>query len=208
VEYQRRFYTTCKDHWAGPIGAYGFSEFIRAATAAGVADYTHVAGAADTVLATDTFWQENNRKDYPGGYEVDINWQYHPLEGHTTMFTPQQEAAIVQAAADTTAILHELIGPWPSWVPGSDPKTSARSAVAWLQTIDANIWNMSAVVHTMSAALAAATANPDITEQQIKTIFEQALVSHIDGTLSLHIGGSPAPVPVAPSQNPPTPPAA
>jgi hypothetical protein len=124
------------------------------------------------------------------------------------MFTPQQETAIVQAAADTTQILNQLMGPWPSWVVGSEPLATGRTAVDWLRTIDANVWNMSAVVHTMSAALAAATANPDITAGEIKTIFDQSLAAHIDITGSVHIGPTPGPVPVAPSQNPPAPPAA
>lgn len=208
TEYQRLFYQTCKGRgWAGPVGGYGFSEFTQAITAAGVADWTHVAGAQSTVLPGDTFWQENNRRDYPSGYQVDINWQYHPL-GDTNVFTQQQESAIVQAADLTnrmapavTQILNQLMGPWPSWVPGSDPKTTERTLVDWVRTIDAAVFSMTGLVQTMAAAM----KNPDITKEELTSLFDQALASHLDITGSLHIGPTSAPVTVAPSQNPPTP---
>jgi hypothetical protein len=80
VDYQRRFRACVQEGgWVGPIGAYGFSEYTRAVTRAGLADWTHVAGSASTVLPTDTFWQDNTRRDHPGGVEVDINYQYHPI---------------------------------------------------------------------------------------------------------------------------------
>lgn len=208
TEYQRRFYQTCKGRgWAGPVGGYGFSEFTRAIVAAGVADWTHVAGAGSTVQATDTFWQDNTRKDFPGGYEVDINYQFHPL-GANSVFTQQQESAIVAAADLTnrmapalTQVLNQLMGPWSSWVPGSDPQATERTLVDWVRTIDANLWATMGLVQTIAQAM----KNPDITKEELTTIFDQALTTHLDITGSLHIGPTPAPGPVTPSQNPPTP---
>lgn len=65
--------------WRGPLGVYGFAEYTSAAWQHALADWTHVAGPESTLQPYDTFWQDNNHRDYLGFVQVDVNYQRHPF---------------------------------------------------------------------------------------------------------------------------------
>lgn len=85
--------------WTGPVGAYGFDEFTRAAWSRNIASWTHVAGPQSTLAPYDTFWQDNNTHAYVGGVQVDVNYQRNPFR---TPQPPEEEMdRIVLPASET-----------------------------------------------------------------------------------------------------------
>lgn len=75
VQYQTGFFNTVRAAgWLGRVGCYGFSEFIYAAQAAGVADWFWCCGSAASIPGWTTFWQDNTQTTSIGGVSADIDW--------------------------------------------------------------------------------------------------------------------------------------
>lgn len=90
VQYQTGFYCTVKSAgWAGPVGAYGFAEFLTAVRGAGVADWHWQCGAWSQVNRGWVHLYQRNGSGGPvqpyaasatvGGIAVDINDQLLPF---------------------------------------------------------------------------------------------------------------------------------
>jgi Domain of unknown function (DUF1906) len=89
VAYQSGFYDTAKAAgWQGPVGAYGFDEFITAAVAAGKAEWTWRCGAPPAPGSGVTMWQRNGSDGQAAqttvaGIACDISDQLRPFPAAT-----------------------------------------------------------------------------------------------------------------------------
>lgn len=80
VRYQAGFYRTIKESgWLGPVGAYGFPEFLTAVRSAGVADWFHGCGPRSAQPAWVNVWQDNTGTYLVGGAPDDADWVQIPL---------------------------------------------------------------------------------------------------------------------------------
>lgn len=71
VAYQSGFYDAAKvAGWRGPVGAYGFDEFITAAVAAGKAEWTWRCGTPPPPGSDVTMWQRNGSDGQPAQTSV------------------------------------------------------------------------------------------------------------------------------------------
>jgi hypothetical protein len=88
--YQAGFYDTVKAAgWAGPVGGYGFSEFLVAIQAAGKADWTWQAGTYPAAGSNVNLWQRNGSDGAPtqmtiAGTVVDIDDVLIPITAPIT----------------------------------------------------------------------------------------------------------------------------
>lgn len=90
VEYQMGFHDTVKARgWTGPVGAYGFAEFLVAVHGGGAADWYWGAGTRSLLPPYTNVWQDNTGTINVGGSADDRDWILVPLPtgGMMTDFT-------------------------------------------------------------------------------------------------------------------------
>lgn len=95
--------------WTGPMGVYGFAEYVHAALAHGLADWTHLAGPQSTLTPLDTFWQDNTRKDYLGFVQVDVNYQLRPFRALTPVEDTMPERITLPSTPDPSVTYRRAI---------------------------------------------------------------------------------------------------
>lgn len=112
VAYQRGFRDAVRaTGWLGPVGGYGFSEFLIAIHDAGVADWYWGAGARSSMPAYTNIWQDNTRTILVGGSADDPDWVLIQLSGgnmdwsdqipfNQTPANPKQTAAVALCIAN------------------------------------------------------------------------------------------------------------
>jgi hypothetical protein len=99
VQYQRGFYQYVKGNgWAGPVGGYGFAEFLIAVHNAHVADWYWGAGQRSLLPPWVNIWQDNTGVINVGGRVADRDWIVVPLPpGGNVALTPDDINAIWSA---------------------------------------------------------------------------------------------------------------
>lgn len=116
VAYQRGFYDAVKaTGWLGPVGAYGFSEFLIAVHNAGCAEWYWGAGARSSMPPYTNIWQDNTGTINVGGSADDRDWILIPLSGGDMNLTDQLPDAKTVAGTGTvqealTAVLYGISG--------------------------------------------------------------------------------------------------
>lgn len=174
--YQAGFYSTVRaSEWAGPVGGYGFSEFIAAIRTGHIVDWTWQCGAHPSAGSGVNVWQRNGSNGEltqmtVGGITVDIDDLLVLIQGDdmswTDNLTNPHDAAQVERACD---LLWEI----DLW--------AARNGAA---------------LAGMSAAVAAATSNPAITAEALQQMIDTAVAQHVQITGTVQVGPAPT-VPTA-----------
>jgi hypothetical protein len=179
------------------VGAYGFGDAMDAAR--GHVDFFVQCGARAVVRPFVHIWQDNNVQPTVGGIQTDRLLVLKPItQGVSDMFEQPDRDALTQ-------VLNQLMGPWPSKVPGAPPEAKF-SLVDYARLIDKNmigllpqvasqgaqISQQGAQISGLVAALAAATKDPNITESRLRTVFSEELAAHIQITGTVDIHATPA----------------
>jgi hypothetical protein len=185
----------------GRVGAYGFFDAMDAAV--GHVDFFVQCGARSVVRDFVHIWQDNTFQPYVGGIQTDRLLVLKPInQGVPDMFDQPDRDALTQ-------VLNQLMGPWPSKVPGAPPEASF-SLVDWARVIDKNVFELmpqvaaqGAQISGLVAAIAAATTNTAITPEFVQKTIDAAVAAHvIPVTGTIQIGSAPAapaaPAPAAP----------
>jgi hypothetical protein len=204
VAYQAGFRDTVRAAgWRGPVGAYGFAEFLAAVRAAGVADWLWQCGTHPAAGSGVNLWQRNGSDGQItqmtiGGIRVDLDDLLVLISGGTmtdpldepigrlgTHYdgTPQIGGTDLRAiAAWSDAHWDQAIGL------GRDTLAVAKSTAAQLTTQGAQIAGLVSAVTTLTEANA---ANQPITKTELTDIVDQAVAQHVQITGTVQISAAP-----------------
>lgn len=131
VQYQAGFYRTIKaSGWLGPVGAYGFPEFLNAVRSAGVADWFHGCGSRSTQPTWVNVWQDNTGTYLVGGAPDDVDWILVPLPSQPIPPAPAPLAPVPQGDDDMVFIECPDRGVQALWSGGVLVAITSATAVA------------------------------------------------------------------------------
>ncbi|MCU1680925.1 MAG: hypothetical protein JWQ81_1664 [Amycolatopsis sp.] len=147
-------------------GTYGFLETLTGAHNAGVGSYFWLAGSQPSAANQQWIhlWQRNDGTAPVAGVQVDISEQYLPIGAPDMLLTDNVHM--------------------PNWA-GVDTPATVKTVNNCLAEDNIRIQQIAAAVVGLTAALAAATANPAITPQMVTDAINAAVAAHVKVTIAV-----------------------